>query len=81
MSGDAKESSKRALAMYAVIILGTIITVASLWGGVDYIILLGVWLGFASTLLGMSEYNKSVAKKHDSEVKKSANKVFQRRRF
>ena len=68
LSGDAKESSKRALAIYVVIVLGTLITVYSLWNGVDYIILLGVWLGFAATLLGLSEYNKNRKEKHDASV-------------
>ena len=56
LSGDAKESSKRALAIYVVIFLGTIITFYALWKEVDYIILLGTWLTFAAALLGLSEY-------------------------
>ena len=68
LSGDAKESSKRALAMYVVLVLGTIITGVSLWNGVDYIILLGTWLGFAAALLGLSEYTKNRAKKHEAAV-------------
>jgi len=68
LSGDAKESSKRFLAIYTVVILGSIITVVSLYKGVDYIILLGVWLSFAATLLGYSEYNKNVRKKQEEET-------------
>lgn len=68
LSGDTKESSKRALAIYVVVVLGTTITLYSLWKEVDYIFLLGVWLSFAAGLLGMSEYNKNRTKKHDSSV-------------
>ena len=68
LSGNAKESSKRALAIYVVVVLGTIITFYALWKGVDYIFLLVTWLGFAAPLLGMSEYNKNQTKKHDSLI-------------
>jgi hypothetical protein len=68
LSGDAKESSKRALAIYVVIVLGTIITIYALWKEVDYVFLLMTWLGFAATLLGLSEYNKNRTKKHDASV-------------
>lgn len=77
LSGDAKESSKRALAIYVVVVLGTIITIFSLWKAVDFIILLSVWLGFAAALLGMSEYNKNRTKKHEAsiEIEKSKSSV------
>lgn len=55
--------------MYVVIVLGTIITLAALWNDVDYIILLVTWLGFAATLLGLSEYNKNRKAKHEASVK------------
>jgi hypothetical protein len=69
LSGDAKESSKRALAIYVVIILGTVITIVALFNEVDYIFLLGTWLAFAAALLGLSEYNKNRKVKHDASVK------------
>lgn len=69
LSGDAKESSKRALAIYVVIVLGTVITIVALINEVDYIILLGTWLAFAAALLGLSEYNKNRKVKHDASVK------------
>jgi len=68
MSNGTKESSKRFLAMYVVIILGTMITGVALYKGVDYIYLLGAWLAFAASLLGLSEYNKNRTKKHDASV-------------
>lgn len=68
ISSDTKESSKRVLAIYIVIVLGTIITVYSMVNGVDFIILLVTWLGFAAALLGMSEYNKNRTKKYDTDV-------------
>lgn len=66
LSGSAKESSKRFLAIFTVVILGSVITGVALYKGVDYIILLLTWLGFAAALLGMSEYNKNRQKKHDA---------------
>lgn len=75
LSADAKESSKRALAIYVVIVLGTGITVVALVNDVDYIFLLGTWLAYAAALLGMSEYNKNVRVRKDAEVKIEKEKV------
>jgi hypothetical protein len=60
IASNSEESSKRFAAMYIVLFIGTIITVAALFNGADLIILLGVWLSFATTLWGMSEYNKNI---------------------
>jgi aspartokinase-like uncharacterized kinase len=68
LSGDAKESSKRALAIYVVIVICTGITVVALVRDVDQLLLLGTWLAFAASLLGMSEYNKNRTKKHEALV-------------
>lgn len=70
IQSDSKESSKRFLAIYIVCFLGLIITGVSLYKGVDYILLLGTWLGFAAALLGLSEYNKNRKAKLESEVEK-----------
>jgi len=70
LRGDSKESSKRFLAVYIVIILGTVITIVGLWKEVDIIYLLATWLTFAASLLGMSEYNKNKALKLDADIKK-----------
>jgi len=75
IESDSKESSKRFLAVYVVVFLGTIITVWSMWKGVDFIILLGTWLGFAATLLGLSVYQANRKKKHDADVKKEGIKA------
>lgn len=69
IASDAKESSKRVLAMYVVVIIGTIITLVSIFNGVNYIVLLATWLGFAAALLGLSEYNKNRKVKHDADIK------------
>lgn len=72
IESDSKESSKRFLAMYIVLILGTLITVYAIINGVDFITLLLTWLGFAATLLGLSEYtkNKQAKIKADVEISK-----------
>ena len=68
LSDGTKESSKRFLAVYVVIVLGTLITAVALWNKVDYIYLLGAWLAFAASLLGLSEYNKNRQAKHNATV-------------
>lgn len=75
IQSDSKESSKRFLAVYIVCFLGLIITAVSLYKGVDYILLLGTWLGFAATLLGLSEYNKNRKAKLECDVEKEKIKV------
>lgn len=69
IESDSKESSKRFLALYIVLVLGTIITLYGLWKGVDFIILLCTWLGFAATLLGLSEYTKNRQAKINADVR------------
>ena len=70
IQSDSKESSKRFLSIYVVCFLGLIITIVSLFNGVDYIFLLGTWLAFAATLLGLSEYNKNVKEKYSADIEK-----------
>ena len=72
ISAGAKESTKHFLALYIVIVLGTIITVFALWKTVDYIFLLATWLTFVAALLGLAEYNKNRKLMHNADVKKEA---------
>lgn len=77
LSNNTKESSKRALAMYVVIIIGTLITIVALVNNVDYIYLLVTWLAFAAALLGLSEYNKNVQERSKAaiEIQKEKSKA------
>ena len=75
IESDSKESSKRFLAMYIVLIIGTLVTFyGMLRHDVDVIQLLIVWLGFAGALLGISSWqsnrkDKYTCKKEMEEIK------------
>jgi len=73
MSNSSNESSKRFAALYIVLIIGTIITAFAIPTGTDLILLLATWLTFAGALWGMSEYNKNVKTRCNTEKEEVEN--------
>lgn len=67
IESDSKESSKRFLAMYIVLVIGTIVTVYGMYStDVDVVYLLIVWLSFAGALLGISSWQSNRKDKYQS---------------
>jgi hypothetical protein len=66
IESDSQESSKRFLAIYIVLIIGTLVTFyGMLRYDVDVIQLLAVWLGFAGALLGISSWQSNRKDKYN----------------
>lgn len=70
LGSDTNTSSKRFLGIYIIVVLGTVITVFSIFKDVDLVVLLVTWLGFAGALFGLSEYNKRDKNRIKAEVEK-----------
>jgi|DEB0MinimDraft_10_1074344.scaffolds.fasta_scaffold72276_3 hypothetical protein len=68
IESDSKESSKRFLALYIVLVIGTIVTFYGMIRyDVDVVKLLVVWLSFAGSLLGISAWQSNRKDKYNSE--------------